>query len=356
MSKLLSQGGFGCVFYPGFKTNGKLLNNKYIVKIQKNNFNSNNEINISYTIKKIDDYDKYFIPVLSSFNVNFNKIKKYNLKECRIIKNFDSKKYISLKLKFFDNYKINFIYKNLIKKNSTLELSIFLFNSYKLLLECLIKLFSVNIIHFDLKTDNILFDKNTYYPKIIDFGISIDLTKLNDKNIQKYFYIYAPDYYIWCLEIHFINYLLYENNTIDHNDIKNITYEYFNNNLFNTFNKNDINKLINKSIEFYSKYIGKSRNIIIQDLLKYSGTWDNYSLSILFLTMIDKKQLKFYKILLKNIDSNPKNRYTLDKTLEEFNIFLSELDINNIYIQNTYDLLTNYQDTIIKFENKLIQE
>lgn len=356
MSKLLSYGGFGCVFYPAFNCNGKLLTDKYVTKIQKNNFNSNNEINISYTIKKIDNYDKYFVPIISSCTVNLNKIKKNNIKECKLIKNFQSKNYISLKLKYFDSYKIHFLYKYLEKINSNIQLSIFLFNSYKLLLESLKKLFSVNIIHFDFKTDNILFDKNTYYPKIIDFGISIDLNKLNVDNIRNYFYIYAPDYYIWCLEIHFINYLLYEKNTIDHNDIENITNLYFNNNLFKKLDQNDINVLINNSIDFYSKYIGKNRKNIISDLLKFSGTWDNYSLSILFLTMIDKKQINFYNILFKNIDSNPNNRFSLDNTLEKFNQFMSEIDFNSIFIDNRYDLLTNYNDTIKNLENKLVHK
>jgi len=38
-----------------------------------------------------------------------------------------------------------------------------------------------------------------------------------------------------------------------------------------------------------------------------------------------------------------------------FNQFISEIDFNNINIENKYDLLTNYQDTIVKFENKLVE-
>ena len=35
-SKLLSQGGFGCIYYPGLKCNGKPQNNKNVVsKLQK---------------------------------------------------------------------------------------------------------------------------------------------------------------------------------------------------------------------------------------------------------------------------------------------------------------------------------
>ena len=54
MSQLLSQGGFGCVYYPGLDCKGKSLFKKNIVsKLQKKNFNSNNEIYIGKLIKTI---------------------------------------------------------------------------------------------------------------------------------------------------------------------------------------------------------------------------------------------------------------------------------------------------------------
>ena len=35
MSKLLSFGGFGCVFYPAFNCSGRILSDKYVSKIQR---------------------------------------------------------------------------------------------------------------------------------------------------------------------------------------------------------------------------------------------------------------------------------------------------------------------------------
>jgi serine/threonine protein kinase len=350
MSKLLSYGGFGCVFHPAFNCNGKLLTDKYVNKIQKKNFNSTNEIHISFLIKQMDNYDKFFLPILSSCNLNLRKINKENVKECKLIKNVESKKYVSFKFKYFDNYKIKDIYKNLASNKSNIQLSIFLFNSYRLLLEGLIKLNSLNIVHFDLKTDNILFDKNTFYPKIIDFGISIPLDNLNKDNILNYFYVFAPEYYIWSLEIHFINYLLYEKNTLNKDDIERITDEYYDNYFFKNLNKNDLNLLIINSLDFFSKYIDKKKEFVIYDLLNFSNTWDNYSLSILFLTMINKKQTSFYNLLLNNINSNPDKRLSLEKSLETFNNIMSDIDFNNIYIDNNIEMLTKYTNTVSSFK------
>ena len=80
--------------------------------------------------------------------------------------------------------------------------------SYQYLLTSIQKLHSKNIIHYDLKNDNIIFNNDTNLPLIIDFGLSLDMTKLNSKNITDYFYIYAADYYIWPPEIHLISYLV----------------------------------------------------------------------------------------------------------------------------------------------------
>ena len=54
--------------------------------------------------------------------------------------------------------------------------------TYRYLLMALEKLHTAKILHFDLKMENILFTKGTTDPRIIDFGISIPMDKLSDKN------------------------------------------------------------------------------------------------------------------------------------------------------------------------------
>ena len=55
MSKLLSQGGFGCVYYPGIRCKNSKDDddmNEYVTKLQRNNFNSQNEAAIGLRIQK----------------------------------------------------------------------------------------------------------------------------------------------------------------------------------------------------------------------------------------------------------------------------------------------------------------
>ena len=51
MSKLLSQGSFGCVYYPSLNCQGKSeVSKEYLSKLQKKDFNSENEKNIGKKI------------------------------------------------------------------------------------------------------------------------------------------------------------------------------------------------------------------------------------------------------------------------------------------------------------------
>ena len=64
MSKLLSQGGFGCVYYPGIRCKNSKDDDdmiEYVTKLQRDNFNSQNEAAIGLRIQK-DVIYKYFCP------------------------------------------------------------------------------------------------------------------------------------------------------------------------------------------------------------------------------------------------------------------------------------------------------
>ena len=67
----------------------------------------------------------------------------------------------------------------------------------------LIDSITAKIVHNDIKSGNILFDRTIENPIIIDFGLSFEVSQksgllpvknFDEKNLYKYFYIYAPDY------------------------------------------------------------------------------------------------------------------------------------------------------------------
>ena len=104
MSKLLSQGGFGCVYYPGIKCDGKTDYKKTIVtKLQKLDFNAYNEIKIGEMIKKITYYKLFYLPVIKSCPINLRSINNSVLSKCEVIKHSDELKYILMTIPYISN-------------------------------------------------------------------------------------------------------------------------------------------------------------------------------------------------------------------------------------------------------------
>ena len=74
MSKLLNKGGYGCIYYPSLKCNGKGSNdNKHVSKLQVYNYAAKNEISIGNNLS-IKDYFLYFAPIIKGCNINISNI------------------------------------------------------------------------------------------------------------------------------------------------------------------------------------------------------------------------------------------------------------------------------------------
>ena len=86
MSKLLAQGGFGCIYHPGFKLDGTPTTIKYATKLQKKTYTSDNEIAIGDEIKKIKQYQKFFRVHVSHSAIHLSSIDDTLLKNCKPIK------------------------------------------------------------------------------------------------------------------------------------------------------------------------------------------------------------------------------------------------------------------------------
>jgi serine/threonine protein kinase len=323
MSKLLSQGGYGCVYRPEIKCSGQIGSKKMVSKIQKKNYAAYNEINISDLIRKIKHYHLYFLPVIKSCPVKLSNIDANILKPCEVINQKYS--YIILKFPFLQNIAFVPFF------STTTKPALNLIEMYERLVKGLELLYNKHIVHHDLKMDNILIDANTYNPIIIDYGISIDMKKVNKHTYNDIFYIYAPDYYPWCIEQHIISYMVQHrigdnnNEPLTETELYSIIDSYTANYFFNNFSQDFIQNY-NRTLKHYVKPLINSRpSTILPNLIKDYASWDLVSLSIIFINLIklvyERKPIpkiivSLLKILLLNISPNIKKRPLHKRTLK----------------------------------------
>ena len=343
-SDLLSQGGFGCVYYPGIDCKGNTLKNKkFASKIQVKNSSSDNEINIGNQIKKMNRYYEFFLPVIDSCPISTNQVHGNILTDCEPVQGKD--KLVLMKMEYIHSISFYKLLSN--EKESHQSILKSMMNSYIYLLKSLKMLGDKGIIHYDLKTDNILFERNAEVPLIIDFGISFNMKEIDYNKLHDVFYVYATDYYIWSFDIHIINFLVNEvdsdNYTFTKEAFKEIVDSIVDNNKALTlFSNVFIDKYKKKCMYYGSKIIGKDKSSLLKMMLKEEccKTWDNFSLSCIYLNFIQhafKNQfpdsdflIKLSQLLCVNISPDPEDRFTIEETVSRANSILRNSHVDDL--------------------------
>ena len=116
-TKLISQGTFGCIFYPAIECDGSISKNKkYASKLVKNNKTDINEYLIGKIIKGIKLYEYYYAPVINMCSINLAKIDKRERDMCKIIRDKKytgtgtgtepASSYAIMKIQFIENISI----------------------------------------------------------------------------------------------------------------------------------------------------------------------------------------------------------------------------------------------------------
>ena len=346
--KLLAEGGYGCVFTPGINCDGSVMKSKkYVSKIQRYDSSAVNEIKIGKIIQQLNGFEDHFAPVLKHCEIDIASIEDKEIGKCGILKKKKAKDFVVMKLQYIEGE--DFM-DYLVSQKNSVQLVSNIILSFNHLLKSLTMLASKDIVHYDVKGTNILFNINKEIPLLIDFGLSIVITGINKESLKKMFYVYAPEYYIWSLEIHYMCYLVNKNDEPSSAELKEIAKKYVEGNkaLQRNFSPSFLKKYEKKCISQLEKYNSMTFDRRIELILGYWKTFDNYSLSIMYLKFlhyiningfIDNQFIIFFsKLLLRNIDPNPDNRLNLIETIHTFNTFLYQKNINNI---KTFEQLTD---------------
>ena len=355
--KLLAEGGYGCVFTPGVNCDGSIMKTKkYVSKIQRYDDSAKNEIEIGKKIQEINGFEDHFSPVLKHCNIDIASIKDKDIDKCTILTKKKSKNFLVMKLQYIEGK--DFI-DYLVGQKNSVQLVSNIILSYNHILKSISMLISKELMHYDIKGSNILFDIDKENPILIDFGLSVQISKIDFNNteailmskLKNIFYVYAPEYYLWSLEIHYLSYILHKNKEPTNDELNELATKYVKENkaLNKNFSPWFLKKYKEKCIRQLKKYNDMPYMNRIEYLFGYWETFDNYALSIMYLKFLryiningflDNHFIIFFsKLLLKNIDPNPDNRLTIVETIHTFNTFLYQKD-NEMNIQ-TFEELTD---------------
>jgi len=298
------------------------------------NFFSMNEIKITEKIKKIPYNEIYYDKLIDYDLIKIGQLHEKVLENIESIESPNNQKYLLFEYNANTNT-IENINNFLFKFNTPREIIFNSIETYSYLLESLIKLNKENVCYFDLCCENIRIKENGH-PLLTNFKNSLIINKLAEesyilkiiKNVQEF--TYKP------LEIHLLFYLM-ENDEklltvsfaqeISENFVKNLG-------VLSLFSQSFIDLFKKSCIDFLKTYIGLSKDEIIDDILNYHNTWDNYSLSILYLhifgnicrvfSLKGSFISKFIICLTKNISPEPLKRETLENTQEKYNRLFDE--------------------------------
>lgn len=315
------------------KINNEENNRKYNTKLVEYCFYSINEGNISDNIKKIPYYSNNYLIVDDYDFVNINQL---NSKYFEKVNTKNNKRYLIFKYK---NEKIINFNDFLNTFRDPKEFILNIIDSFFYLLNSLIKLEDENICFFNLSPENIIFNLDCgEKPFLINFQLSLQVLKLNEEYISNIIkkldnYTHKP------LEVHILFYLI-------RNDISYISYSFIEeisevfvkkNSILNLFSEKYKEFYKTSCIESLKKYINKSKNYVIIDILKQNNKWDVYSLSVIYFHIFGNisrvfslKQNFITKIineLLINLSPEPSKRNCLE----------------NLY-KNVSNLLNNEKD------------
>ena len=154
---------------------------------------------------------------------------------------------------------------------------------------------------------------------------------VNKQSYKDIFYIYAPDYYPWCIELHIISYIVQHrinkrnDSPLTQKELFGIIDLYTTNHYLQSFTSEFIQNY-NKSLKYYVKpFINARPETVLNHLMKDYASWDLVAISIIFLKLIKlvyetkpmpKIMVSFLEILLLNMSPNIKKRPLHKKTLK----------------------------------------
>jgi serine/threonine protein kinase len=260
---MIGEGGYGCV-YLGNPCEDSMYGASKVVNTRA----ALREIANGKRIRKIPNYQQYFVPVESSCVVHSEKYKK----TCKALRKTDD--YMVLTFPYIHTVQTVFDRDKFIEMMPHLAI-----------------LIKAKMVHFDLKIQNVLL---TPKPLIIDFGISIDMKKVY-QDLRHNFYVYSPSQYEWPIEVHLLCYGMDDEFTLQ--SIEEVCHD--------VYKKNPFLQDLDGCIQHYSYLVKYTHKEAIRRLMHGWKTWDLYAVTLMLFHTEEVDALRT------NLHYNPKKRLTI---------------------------------------------
>ena len=224
-------------------------------------------------------------------------------------------------------------------KSDTKKYIFTIITTYQKLLQNILLLQNANIIHFNINYETICFDETRQvllrdWTNAMTVKNAVTIKKaINGKNaitVQNTYITRINDDISTNspLEIYVLSHMNKEKDEnkdkekgstiLNQDSIESICKTYVNNPYLSFITASSKDKLYIKSVDFLMPFINMPREKIINEMMKYSYTWDNYSLTIIYLHIVGSFKnknvffLDFFRLLNKNLLTKAGIQETID--------------------------------------------
>lgn len=363
---LISQGGYGCVYYPSLDCEGKETKDaSRVTKIQNSKQEAQNELNIGRVIQSsINRFENHFAPLDSSCNpLTLKQLQPSGiLQHCKLR---ISDEYFITHSRHVPGYTL-YTYISTIREPSFVMLKVI--EIYRHILSSIEKLQSINVVHNDLRVYNIMYDIKKNLPIIIDFGVSFFSNEWSGKIRNVIARSYAPMFDTTSPEVHLLSYLTTDSKdnttgqrTFDKNQvIEKVTTEVIQHIriLHLAFSSSFIEEY-ERELKSYFAFILKDYQGDVETLYRnhyedISKTWDTYSFTIVIMEIIrsifmeqypqNEFMSTFVHQLFMNIHPDPRKRPGIKDVIYDFKSFITKHKIRDTFVTEVDSMHFKYLD------------
>jgi len=299
--KLINKGKYGCIYKPGIRCSGKPWPVKYISKIQVIRSATSREVTVGKLLRKsVPNFAQYFAPILSSCPIDISVIDKEEVRKCDVIQeNVDnlSTRFSSNKIRYVGEMTLgDFLLDTFAKRPKVFMKEIV--HTHQYLIKSLGLMEGLGLVHYDLKENNVVYDLEQSAPIVIDFGLAfLAADVIVDSSAKHFFYDPYEKYPPWCFDTVLLSHIA---------DLANLSAVLAKEDIVTLKRRLQVFVEKNDAVRvpfisggerdafmmgwsgYLDAFLGKSWNDLWKSLFSQHGSWDNYSIAVVYFMIMEQ--------------------------------------------------------------------